>query len=86
MRTPHRMDTHHPHDRSEQPRNPYEELGALDDGPLEATPLEDFLGADAGQRDEQEPAWSPPDHRRGGRRKRNRFAGLPFAMKAVVGL
>lgn len=87
MRTPHRMDTQHlPHDRSEQPRNPYEELGALDDGPLEETPLEDFLGEGAERRDEQEPQWSPPDHRRGGRRRRNRFAGLPLAMKAVVGL
>ncbi|MYS90417.1 MULTISPECIES: DUF2993 domain-containing protein [Streptomyces] len=86
MRTPHRMDTQHPHDRSEQPRNPYEELGALDDGPLEETPLEDFLGEEAARRDEVEPEWSPPDHRRGGRRRRNRFAGLPLAVKAVVGL
>ncbi|MFH8661228.1 DUF2993 domain-containing protein [Streptomyces afghaniensis] len=86
MRTPHRMDTHHPYDRSDQPRNPYEELGALDDGPLEETPLEDFLGEEAEQRDEAEPEWSPPDHRRGGRRRRNRFAGLPLAVKAVVGL
>jgi hypothetical protein len=80
------MDTHHPYDRSDQPRNPYEELGALDDGPLEETPLEDFLGEEAEQRDEAEPEWSPPDHRRGGRRRRNRFAGLPLAVKAVVGL
>ncbi|MFH9006923.1 DUF2993 domain-containing protein [Streptomyces afghaniensis] len=86
MRTPHRMDTQHPYDRSDQPRNPYEELGALDDGPLEETPLEDFLGEEAEQRDEAEPEWSPPDHRRGGRRRRNRFAGLPLAVKAVVGL
>ncbi|GAP49061.1 DUF2993 domain-containing protein [Streptomyces azureus] len=94
MRTPHRVDTQHlPQDRSEQPRdhsgqprNPYDELGALDDGPLEETPLADFLGEDAERRDEREPQWSPPDHRRGGRRRRNRFAGLPLAMKAVVGL
>ncbi|MEU1934712.1 DUF2993 domain-containing protein [Streptomyces coeruleorubidus] len=101
MRTPHRMDTQdlphdrseHPHDPSEQPRNPdeqprnpYDELAALDDGPLEETPLEDFLGEGAERRDEQEPQWSPPDHRRGGRRRRNRFAGLPLAMKAVVAL
>ncbi|MFJ8469323.1 LmeA family phospholipid-binding protein [Streptomyces swartbergensis] len=101
MRTPHRMDTQnlphdrseHPHDPSEQPRNPYEqprnpydELAALDDGPLEETPLEDFLGRGAERRDEREPQWSPPDHRRGGRRRRNRFAGPPLAMKAVVGL
>ncbi|WP_039933024.1 LmeA family phospholipid-binding protein [Streptomyces viridochromogenes] len=87
MRTPHRMDTHHRHDQpSEGAHNPYEELGALDDGPLEATPLQEFLGEDAEQPDEQEPQWSPPDHRRGGRRKRNRFAGLPLAVKAVVAL
>ncbi|MER7404139.1 DUF2993 domain-containing protein [Streptomyces sp. NPDC000070] len=87
MRTPHRMDPHHlPHDPSEQPRNPYDELGALDDGPLEETPLEDFLGENAVRRDEQEPQWSPPGHRRGGRRRKNRFAGLPLALKAVVGL
>ncbi|GAA4316933.1 hypothetical protein GCM10023086_39700 [Streptomyces venetus] len=91
MRTPHRMDTHHhpdqpSDDRSEAVRNPYDELGALDDGPLEATPLQQFLGEDAEQRDEQEPEWSPPAHRRGGRRKRNRFAGLPLAVKAVVAL
>ncbi|KOU56723.1 hypothetical protein ADK57_41305 [Streptomyces sp. MMG1533] len=31
--------------------------------------------------------WSPPQHRRRGRRRpRSRFAGLPFALKAVVGL
>ncbi|GAA2409473.1 DUF2993 domain-containing protein [Streptomyces coeruleofuscus] len=101
MRTPHRMDmqdpphdrTEHPHAPSEQPRNlheqprnPYDELAALDDGPLEETPLEDFLGEDTERRDEQEPQWAPPDHRRGGRRRRNRFAGLPLAMKAVVAL
>ncbi|WP_030896876.1 DUF2993 domain-containing protein [Streptomyces sp. NRRL S-474] len=91
MRTPHRMDTHHrpddrSDDRSEGRHNPYDELGALDDGPLESTPLEEFLGEDAEQRDEQEPEWSPPDHRRGGRRKKNRFAGLPLALKAVVAL
>ncbi|MFI6856737.1 DUF2993 domain-containing protein [Streptomyces sp. NPDC050416] len=94
MRTPHRMDmqdlshdpSEHPHGPSDQPRNPYEELAALDDGPLEETPLEDFLGAEAEQRDEAEREWSPPDHRRGGRRRRNRFAGLPLAVKAVVGL
>ncbi|WP_030250536.1 DUF2993 domain-containing protein [Streptomyces sp. NRRL S-455] len=99
MRTPHRMDTHHrpddrsddrsedrSDDRSEGRHNPYDELGVLDDGPLESTPLEEFLGEDAEQRDEQEPEWSPPDHRRGGRRKKNRFAGLPLALKAVVAL
>jgi hypothetical protein len=78
MRTPHRID--------ERLRpNPYEELGALDDGPVRETPPGDFLteGRDEGAED----AWAPPDHRRGGRRRRkNRFAGLPLAVKAVVGL
>ncbi|UUU23375.1 LmeA family phospholipid-binding protein [Streptomyces sp. DSM 40750] len=92
MRTPHRMDPHHrPDDRSEVPRNPYEELGALDDGPLEDTPLEEFFGeGTTGQwaepEPEPEPEWTPPVHRRGGRRRRGRFAGLPLAVKAVVGL
>lgn len=78
MRTPHRIDAH--------PRpNPYEELGALDDGPLEATPLGEFLTEE--REEGAEDAWAPPDHRRGGRRRRkNRFAGLPLAVKAVVGL
>ncbi|MDT0388192.1 LmeA family phospholipid-binding protein [Streptomyces dubilierae] len=78
MRTPHRIDA--------PPRpNPYEELGALDDGPLEETPLRDFLTRE--REEDAEDAWTPPDHRRGGRRRRkNRFAGLPLAMKAVVGL
>lgn len=104
MRNPHRMDPRHrphdrseapPHDRSEAPRNPYDELGALDDGPLEDTSLEVFFGeGTTGQWAEQErepeperePEWTPPVHRRGGRRRRGRFAGLPFAVKAVVGL
>ncbi|MFD3501651.1 DUF2993 domain-containing protein [Streptomyces sp. NPDC058678] len=35
----------------------------------------------------EDESWSPPQHRRGGRRRRRgRFAGLPFALKAVVGL
>ncbi|MGW2722183.1 LmeA family phospholipid-binding protein [Streptomyces sp. NPDC001492] len=34
---------------------------------------------------EDEP-WAPPNHRRGGRRRRRRFAGLPLALKAVVGV
>ncbi|OXS32984.1 LmeA family phospholipid-binding protein [Streptomyces sp. XY006] len=78
MRTPHRIDAH--------PRpNPYEELGTLDDGPLEATPPGEFLTEE--REEGTEDAWAPPDHRRGGRRRRkNRFAGLPLAVKAVVGL
>ncbi len=46
MRTPHRNATHTYSDLpGRKPRNPYEELAALDDGPLEPTPLEDFLRA-----------------------------------------
>ncbi|MEU9311924.1 DUF2993 domain-containing protein [Streptomyces sp. NPDC048256] len=89
MRTPHRMDPDphpRPYDRSEVPPNPYEELGALDDGPLD-----EFLGEGtaeqwAEQEPEREPEWTPPVHRRGGRRRRGRFAGLPLAAKAVVSL
>ncbi|GAA5702874.1 MULTISPECIES: LmeA family phospholipid-binding protein [Streptomyces] len=64
--------------------NPYDELGALDDGPLEVLPLDEFLRVE-----EPEPVedWAPPNHRRrGARRRRRRFAGLPLAMKAVVGV
>ncbi|KQX65116.1 DUF2993 domain-containing protein [Streptomyces sp. Root1310] len=87
MRTPHRMDPHpRPYDRSEAPHNPYEELGALDDGPLDEFPGEGTAGQRAEQEPEQEPEWTPPVHRRGGRRRRGRFAGLPLAVKAVVGL
>ncbi|MFF6780918.1 LmeA family phospholipid-binding protein [Streptomyces sp. NPDC012510] len=97
---PHRSDvpSDAPPDPHENPHenlyeNPYDELGALDDGPLEDSPLEEFFGeAAAEQRAERkaepeaEPEWTPPVHRRGGRRKRGRFAGLPLAVKAVVGL
>ncbi|MCQ9180629.1 DUF2993 domain-containing protein [Streptomyces sp. IBSBF 2953] len=93
MRTPHRTEPHHrPHDRSAAPRDPYEELGALDDGPVE-----EFPGADASvrrARQGEEPEWTAPDHRRGGRngrrsrrrRKGNRFPGPSFLVKTVVGL
>ncbi|MGW2618788.1 LmeA family phospholipid-binding protein [Streptomyces sp. NPDC001500] len=78
------------HGPSPAPRDPYEELGALDDGPVE-----EFPGADATvrrERQEEEPEWTAPDHRRGGRsgrrrrRTRKRFAGPAFVVKAVVGL
>ncbi|GHE57570.1 hypothetical protein GCM10018785_28430 [Streptomyces longispororuber] len=36
--------------------------------------------------DEDEKPWSPPNHRRGSRRRRNRFAGLPLAAKLLVAL
>lgn len=89
MRSPHRTDQHQfSDDRSDAPRDPYEELGTLDDGPLEVTSLEEFFGEDTLGRgdEEEEPEWTPPVHRRGGRRRRGRFAGLPLAVKAVVGL
>jgi hypothetical protein len=72
MRSPHHISTHHY-------SNPYEELGALDDGPLE-----EVLRRDP----EEDDPWAPPQHGRSNRRRRRRgrFAGLPFALKAVVGL
>lgn len=105
MRTPHRTEPlHRSPDPSAAPRNPYEELAALDDGPTEdgfpgAGSPEDFFWEGttereaqereeqgAGKRDEEEPEWTPPVHRRGGRRRKGRLAGLPFAAKTVVGL
>jgi hypothetical protein len=92
MRSPHRTDPHEPApDRGDAPRNPYDELAALDDGPLEVTSLEDFFDEDAAERaaaegDEQEPEWAPPVHRRGGRRRRGRRSGMPRAVKAVAGV
>ncbi|MFE6173068.1 DUF2993 domain-containing protein [Streptomyces sp. NPDC056464] len=75
MRSPHHI-TAHPY------ANPYEELGSLDRGPLDEFLVEDTEVAEA-----QDDPWAPPNHRRKGRRKRRgRLAGLPFAMKAVVGL
>lgn len=73
MRSPHRS-TAHPC------ANPYEELAALDDGPLE-----EVLQREPEEPEEGEP-WAPPDHRRGNRRRRRRFSALPFALKTVVGL
>ncbi|MFG2027594.1 DUF2993 domain-containing protein [Streptomyces sp. NPDC048825] len=90
MRTPHPIETH----PAETPpyTNPYDELGALDDGPLE-----EFLHEEHDDHDDYEDRedsdetgedWAPPNHRRGARtrRRRNRFAGLPLALKAVIGL
>ncbi|WP_405615817.1 DUF2993 domain-containing protein [Streptomyces sp. NBC_00076] len=82
--------------------NPYDELGALDDGPLEGalqrgserdSEWNPEWGPDSEQGFERGPEedepWAPPNHGRSGsnrRRKRGRFAGLPFALKAVCGL
>ncbi|WEH13461.1 DUF2993 domain-containing protein [Streptomyces sp. VNUA24] len=90
MRSPHRTDPYEPApDRGDAPPNPYDELAALDDGPLEATSLEDFFedatGRAGPEGDEREPEWTPPVHRRGGRRRRGRRAGLPRAVRAVAG-
>lgn len=66
--------------------NPYEELGRLDDGPLEEF-LQEDLPEEAGEAEAQDDPWAPPNHRRNGRRRRRgRFAGLPFALKAVAAL
>ncbi|MGW3664124.1 LmeA family phospholipid-binding protein [Streptomyces sp. NPDC005141] len=80
MRTPHRMTTH-------PCPNPYEELGALDDGgPLEECLHEDRPADEPWREPAEEPddGWSPPNHRRGSRRRRKRLAGLPFAVKATA--
>lgn len=68
------------------PLNPYDELGAL----ASPNPLEEFLHEPDDQPDDDaadrsDAPWQPPNHRRGSRR-RNRFAGLPLAAKAVVAL
>ncbi|MFI5676411.1 LmeA family phospholipid-binding protein [Streptomyces cellulosae] len=83
MRAPHHIPTHS--DADPYP-NPYEELGALDDGPPEEHP-QDPVRASV----DDEP-WTPPHHGRTSRRsrprnrRRGRFTGLPFALKAVCGL
>ncbi|MFM9368008.1 DUF2993 domain-containing protein [Streptomyces sp. Da 82-17] len=56
--------------------NPYDELAAL-----AGNPLDEFLREEP---DEDDDSWSPPNHRRNSRRKRNRFAGLPIAAKVLV--
>ncbi|ELS54246.1 LmeA family phospholipid-binding protein [Streptomyces viridochromogenes] len=79
MRSPRHITTH-PHS------NPYEELGRLDDSPLDGF-LQDEVPEERDEAAAQDDPWAPPNHRRGGRRRRRgRFAGLPLAMKAVVGL
>ncbi|ANP52557.1 hypothetical protein J2Z21_000045 [Streptomyces griseochromogenes] len=87
MRTPH-IQTHQPAQSDGPPteevprgRNPYDELASLADNPLD-----DFLTEDATpgpQDDDAEEPWSPPNHRRGSRR-RNRATGLPIVLRALV--
>ncbi|WP_329232462.1 DUF2993 domain-containing protein [Streptomyces sp. NBC_01460] len=86
MHTPHPMDPrHHPHGRSTTARNPYEELGALADAPPAGFPGESAGEGAAPRRAWRERERPPRVDRRGGRRRR-RFAALPVAAKAVVGL
>ncbi|KUM99608.1 hypothetical protein AQI95_38470 [Streptomyces yokosukanensis] len=87
MRTPH-IPTHRttqsdgrPNDPVPPSRNPYDELAALADNPLD-----DFLTEDdatARQDDDTEAPWAPPNHRRGSRR-RNRATGLPTLVRMLV--
>ncbi|WAL96351.1 DUF2993 domain-containing protein [Streptomyces sp. Je 1-369] len=62
--------------------NPYDELAALAPNPLEEFLREDKSDGGAAGSAAEKP-WTPPNHRRGSRR-RNRFAGLPLAAKALV--
>ncbi|MEU0033992.1 DUF2993 domain-containing protein [Streptomyces sp. NPDC006333] len=88
-----------PDDPPDRYPNPYDELGTLGGaGPLEDFLHEDEPGAgpetwpggpphqEPGEEPGEEPGgtWAPPNHRRGGRRRRRHLAGLPFAMKAAV--
>ncbi|MFD4478627.1 DUF2993 domain-containing protein [Streptomyces sp. NPDC058471] len=73
------------------PLNPYDELGALAPNPLEEFLHDTGDGDEVGEADKPDAPWQPPNHRRGSRgrsrsRRRNRFAGLPLAAKAVVAL
>ncbi|MFI1678730.1 DUF2993 domain-containing protein [Streptomyces sp. NPDC020607] len=98
MRSPHRIATRptddaplnqhddHRTDTAELPAssytNPYDELAALAPNPLEEFLREDRSDGKAAGSEAEKP-WTPPNHRRGSRR-RNRFAGLPLAAKALV--
>lgn len=87
MRTPHTQ-AHHPA-QSDGPRtgqvprgrNPYDELAALADNPLEDFLTEDAMPASRDE-DSEEP-WAPPNHRRGSRR-RNRATGLPTMVRLLA--
>ncbi|MGW1889820.1 LmeA family phospholipid-binding protein [Streptomyces sp. NPDC002004] len=65
-------------------RNPYDELAALADNPLEDFLVEEPEPGTGGPESDDD-SWTPPNHRRGSRR-RNRFAGLPIAVKFVAGV
>ncbi|QHA08875.1 DUF2993 domain-containing protein [Streptomyces broussonetiae] len=87
MRTPH-IPTHQaaqsdgPPTRTVPPsRNPYDELAALADHPLDDFLTED--GAAPEQKEDPEEAWAPPNHRRGSRR-RNRATGLSTLARVLV--
>ncbi|MFI7321557.1 DUF2993 domain-containing protein [Streptomyces venezuelae] len=89
MRSPHRIATHPPDAPIDDDRttrtdysNPYDELAALASNPLEEFLHEDKSDGDGDTAEDEKP-WTPPNHRRGSRR-RNRFAGLPLAAKALV--
>ncbi|MQY34537.1 hypothetical protein SRB17_25070 [Streptomyces sp. RB17] len=62
-------------------RNPYDELAALADHPLDDFLTED--GTAARQEEDAEEPWTPPNHRRGSRR-RNRATGLPTVARVLV--
>ncbi|MET9495790.1 DUF2993 domain-containing protein [Streptomyces sp. NPDC006552] len=70
MRTPHRI---------ANARDPYEELAALADHPLDDVPRGRPPAAD-----DPGDAWLPPHHGRS--RRRTRFAGLPLLVKGVVAI
>ncbi|MFF0160270.1 DUF2993 domain-containing protein [Streptomyces sp. NPDC005263] len=90
MRAPHHHSTHPP---ANAYAHPYDDVGALgDDGSAGPHgPPEEALQPGSEQRSAEDDSWAPPHHGRSDssnnrRRKRGRFAGLPFALKAVCGL
>ncbi|MFJ7904007.1 DUF2993 domain-containing protein [Streptomyces sp. NPDC096198] len=86
MRTPHTQ-THHPAqsdgsagERVPLRRNPYDELAALADDPVDGRLTEETAPI---PRDDDEEPWSPPNHRRGSRR-RNRATGLSTVVRVLA--
>lgn len=87
MRTPH-IQTHQPaqsdgphSERVPSRRNPYDELASLADDPLDEFLTED--GTPTPRDDDAEEPWTPPNHRRGSRR-RNRATGLPTLVRLLA--